>query len=756
MKTCFQIRVSLVLSALLLFTQQAAATDTVRITTAWLNQRGSPPYLLDKSNTTYILDTDVTVNGTAFLLGSAAGPVKNVTVDLNGHTITYANMDFTGVQNPGFEQAGATASVPLGWDLSHAPHAARQSSDENLFLDDYSLKLQSVNGVEEYVLSSPVYLPAAGRYAVTAEVRGGPYPHLRSRLDVEGISITCGNTVSNMHTNYTGDMLWGLICEFDVEAPITVRAKVIVGSNDATRTTTLHVDEMDIRPISDNVGARKLGMAAIAPYGWNSAVSEIKNGRIIQGRSKAVYSSAIKSATSSLSQTRTSLHDLTIITNGINSQNIDEVWSGNLDIYNNYLEANGKTPLNRQYPFAMIDLGRTPGGNRIYNNTLMNGPHMGINHGNATGGKLNPQRSYIYNNTIKTRMVASNGFAIGAGGNLEVYDNKIQPIQGHGIGVGRNSDDLKIYNNLIEPKTWPCSEYSTYFYPSPAHGIRIKNYDTGSIENLEIYGNIIRGTTLPQKPNCHTKVTGICNYLADDKEGQLSQNVKIHDNDVSVVTDDYLHQHAVAINIQGQGEVYNNTFKSNHIVVELSGSDGGGAANYKRFASNTLVKAQNAQPGFHALRYGYFSPRDNTFLDTRLQNGASLKDIALGVKNNGGINKEKILTHLRVNWYLRVHVQDGQGSPIAGAVATLVNKNGVSQQFIADTEGNISAELEEYDYTYDTKGAYVYSAPYTLRVAKPGYLEHTETVDLSSSTDRTVLLRSHTLAPAAPQRLRLQ
>jgi len=683
---------------------------------------------------------------------------KGITLDLNGHTITYADMDFTGVQNSGFEIGNpANPEIPEYWDLSGAHNNAwRQSSSQYLFFDNYSLRINNIAGdayPEEYVLSSPVNLSLPGRYAITAEVQGGPYGVLDSRLAVEGIAATCSNTVSNMHLSYSGDMQWGLICEFDITQPATVRAKIIVGTKDPTKNTYLNIDEVDIRPIDDNRSPNKWGMSGIRAYGWNISMAEIKNGRIVEGRSKAIYSPAINTVNAS------KIHDLSIITNGINSENIKEVWGDGLEIYNNYLEANGKLPLNRQYPFSMINLEHTTGGNKIYNNTLVNGPHVGINHGNATGGVVNPYRSEIYGNIIKTKIIATNGFAVSLGSNVDFHDNIIQPIQGHGIGLSRDSDEVKIYNNLIEPRTWPCSEYSSYTYPNSVHGIRIKNYGSGAISNLEIFNNTIRGKTNPQLPSCYTEVVGITNYLMDDSAGVVSTNVKIHDNNISVETDNYLQQHAIAYKAMGQGEFYNNILKSNHIIVEMSDTDCGGATQYKKFYSNTLIKGDNPQ-GFYTLRYGYSSPGNNLFTDIKLQNNADLKDISFGI-NNSGISYSRPVD-LTINWYLDINVKNQQDQAINGAFIEIKDKdNNLTDSLITDVNGNARSELKEYIFTYQNQSnkSYKYYSPYNIKIAKDGSDIFSQQVNVDKSMSLAVKPETSqlpdTTPPAPPANIRI-
>src|SRR2546423_13335874 len=98
----------------------AGSPATVPITNAWLQERGSGPYLLNKPNTVYRLDTDVQTQGTAFVVGAA-----NVVLDLNKHVVTYGNSVPIAVRNGGFEEGSSPTDVP-GWDLTGAPGALRK------------------------------------------------------------------------------------------------------------------------------------------------------------------------------------------------------------------------------------------------------------------------------------------------------------------------------------------------------------------------------------------------------------------------------------------------------------------------------------------------------------------------------------------------------------------------------------------------------------------------------------------------------
>ncbi len=706
--------------------------QTVVIDSKWLDSR-QPPYKLTGAGSVYQLSTDVATAGTAFLFSDTG-----IVFDLGGHTITYANLDFTGISNPGFELAAAgNPTVPEGWDLRGAPHAQRQHYLEKLFYDDYSLRMENPAGdafSEEFAVSPEVYLPAAGRYAAVAQVKGSPYKAVRVTLAIDGISATPDNLISNMPMVYQAtDMSIGIIAEFAVNFPCSVRVRVILGTTDPAVSTSADIDEVDVRPI---------GMNGIALDGYNKSLAEIRNGTIREGRSRAIYSHALHRTGARM------IHDLTIVTNGINSMNISEMWAGGIKIYNNHLEALGKLPLHRHYPFSMIDLSRTTGGNEIFGNTLLHGPHVGINHGNASSKGDNPNRSQIHDNKIQTRIVATNGFAITTGSNVDVFSNTIQPFQGHGIGLGTGSNNVRIYDNLIEPRTWPCSEYSSYNYPNSSHGIRIKTYGSGNLRDVEIYNNRIIGRTIPQRSNCYTEISGITNYITDSDPSAAPnpENISIHDNSVQVYTDNYLQQHAIAYKVAPYGSVTRNTFGSNHIIIEMSDSDAGAGVNTK-LVSNTLEKLASPS-GFHTLRFGYNRPYGNTLLDTSLLGGADIKDVF-------HTRSYTTATDLNVSWFLTVNVRNPTGTPIKGATVSARDKNGTLVGTLStDETGRATLELKQYTYYYDKAGRYDFFSPYQIIVSAPGFAASKQTVTVDRSVEFPVTLGSGVSRPVSPTNLR--
>ena len=113
-----------------------SAANVTNIDQAWLDAQGDGPYYLDQQGKTYVLQTDVTTDGTAFAIIA-----KDVTLDLNGHTITYNNATPITVPNGSCETG--TGSAASGWSFTNAANAQRYAGEylqSTLYDGDYSLR----------------------------------------------------------------------------------------------------------------------------------------------------------------------------------------------------------------------------------------------------------------------------------------------------------------------------------------------------------------------------------------------------------------------------------------------------------------------------------------------------------------------------------------------------------------------------------------------------------------------------------------
>jgi len=81
---------------------------------------------------TYVLVNDLSSEKSTLFLG------RNVTLDLNGFTVRYADGKYGHIPNSGFEDGLA------GWDLSNAPGAKLQNTDDvHVFMGKKLLSLQA-------------------------------------------------------------------------------------------------------------------------------------------------------------------------------------------------------------------------------------------------------------------------------------------------------------------------------------------------------------------------------------------------------------------------------------------------------------------------------------------------------------------------------------------------------------------------------------------------------------------------------------
>ena len=95
-----------------------------------------------------MLTSDITCDRSTLFLG------KDVTLDLNGYTLTYADGDYEHVPNYGFEEGLE------GWDISKAPGAKIENTEEvHQFIGQKLLRLKA----GDMISSEYINLPVAGR-----------------------------------------------------------------------------------------------------------------------------------------------------------------------------------------------------------------------------------------------------------------------------------------------------------------------------------------------------------------------------------------------------------------------------------------------------------------------------------------------------------------------------------------------------------------------------------------------------------------
>ncbi|HLA38794.1 MAG TPA: hypothetical protein VJ417_02305, partial [Candidatus Glassbacteria bacterium] len=108
----------------------------------------SAPGVYARPGATYVLTADISSPVTTIFLG------RDVTLDLNGYTLSYADAGYGHVTNYGFENGLE------GWDLSRAPGARLEETEKvHVFIGEKILRL--ARGDE--IISDYIYLPVADR-----------------------------------------------------------------------------------------------------------------------------------------------------------------------------------------------------------------------------------------------------------------------------------------------------------------------------------------------------------------------------------------------------------------------------------------------------------------------------------------------------------------------------------------------------------------------------------------------------------------
>ena len=140
------------------------------------------PGYYGKEGTTYVLTQDITSDKSAVFLG------KNITLDLNGYTITYADGDYQHIPNYSFEEGF------VNWDISKAPCAKIEDTKVHVFIGDKIMRLKAGEEITSQYINIPV--PNRSYFAICGVI--GPDMQVSVYVeDSKGKSITCSTSYSD-------------------------------------------------------------------------------------------------------------------------------------------------------------------------------------------------------------------------------------------------------------------------------------------------------------------------------------------------------------------------------------------------------------------------------------------------------------------------------------------------------------------------------------------------------------------------------
>ncbi len=598
-----------------------------------------------------MLQNDVVAAGTCFTIKAS-----NIRLDLNGHTVTFGDGNFSEVPNREFELW--TGAVPTDWTVRSG--SVRRANA--IFFGASDLVFAPGGGI---IRSAPFRLHGGKTYLGFAFVKAGYNDRFEMRLlDAQTGSVLASYTVTGINRGFASN---GSELKFRPSVDTTVAVELeCVAAGECT------VGMVDVKPAFDygilSYGYKRDDIAPDVPASafGNADNVEVYNGTIQQGNGNAIRSAGIYHTGGGWN-----IHDVTISVNGIHTDGISGNWTKGVSYMRNHIRSTSIGVLNRMHGTAGIKISRPSKTVQASDNIVDGVPQAGISV--YTKQSDNLADCTITGNTIRQREVVTEGYGIILGGafaKFEIRGNTIQPYQGRGILLdGLNYGPLRngvVRDNQIlgiaETRNAEYGENSM-----EATGIRIRNWGGSAPvhDNIEIFGNTITGMT--DASHVHA-VYGI-NINASAR----GDNIFIHDNTIRV-TATGKGRNAAAIAFQstvmdngGILEVHHNLLSSNDAFLKFGGNDGKEARGIVAYA-NTFTRPQSIASVGRGIAYGFWNGAANDNILAR-NSGIDESD-PTNYSFEGSAKKSIIAGKNRIE----VYVVQG-GVPVDGAVVRLKDPN---------------------------------------------------------------------------------
>lgn len=691
---------------------------------------------------TYILMNDISSDCSAIFLG------KDVTLDLNGYTIRYANGKYNHIPNSGFEEGFN------GWDISKAPGAkVMNTADVHVFVGDKLLSLQAGDEIR----SAYIELPVANRsYIAMCGITGRHFNDSLMKHDLKnemklsvfvedenGKEVSCitqykDTTLESASVEKRSPRLGGGFVYAHLNKLPSGKYRIRVRAD-----TDCLVDEIDIRPSFDagigivdqtyanghNDDLYNSKFTAFFDY-----TSDPKNGvphegiPIVKGSgSVTIRNGIIENATrgaiswgiqSTAEQVKIILSNVLFKTSGINTTAVDVPQA---TIVNCRFEVENPFIINRHGSnFYAVDLrGTQP--SEVSFSEFMGGQGCLVFKG---------KHSDIHHNYFVNNQSVTNHYSIMAmGDSSNIFENRIEPKRGSGIEIYTRKY-INIFNNSIRiQSSAPTCEYGKEEYS--ANAIRIADYRAKPGAPNGAYGNrvynnkiYIKAINFPE-PKEYVPLAWAFFYSASGGNNDIFGNdIVIEHNDPSskALTTAFF----ITGGTQGfGGNFYNNRITSNVPAIWIAGKYGG--AINTRIYNNTIIKSSGALPGFTALRMGFDDCKDCIAKNVELTSNKIVNDsFAISVEG-------KDHTYM-VNWNLKLHVKNKQNEIAAGSeiIITAADNTEVFRGNLPGA-GYVETKLAQYIVEDNVKKQL---SPYTIKCKGIS-----RTLQLNQDTELTIVLK---------------
>jgi hypothetical protein len=683
----------------------------------------SKPGSYNVQGATYMLVNDISSPRSAIFLG------KDLTLDLNGYTITFADTSYEHIPNFSFEEG------LKNWDMSKAPSAKIEDTKVHVFVGDKILRLSK----GEEIVSQYINLPLARRSYIamcgvtTLDMQVSVYVE-----DGQGKSIVCNTTyrdgvkqscpIEMRSPQMGGGFVYAHLTGIEAgKYRIRVKAE-----------TDCLIDHIDIRPAMD-VGIGIVGNidanghydhlyhlysnnhSAFFDYAADASLSKPVAGiPVIKGKGTVtIKNGIIKNGTlgaiswgiqSTAEDVLVNLENVKIMNSGINATAADllqaTITHCTFDVQNPFI-------INRH-------------GSDFYGVDLRGNKSSEVSFSEFYGGQgclaFKGDFSKIHHNFFANRQTVTNHYSVMAMGDSSlIYENVIKPEIGSGIEVYVHRG-MEIFNNEIHIQASPPScEYGHEDYSTNALRIADYNAKPGSPDGCfgnKVYNNkiYVTGKDYPAYAD-YVPMAYAVFYSASAGENYIFGN-EIEVNELTpgaknVTSGFYIGGGAIG------GQFFNNRITSNVPAVWVASRYG--PAEGTRLYNNTIIKSPNAGRSFKPFRMGWEERKDCVAKDIQFRSNE--------IKGSEfDLDATKQDHEYSVYWTLKVKTVDKKGNPIVDNEVKIINKNGEEVgKGKTLKDGTITFELLEYSFK-NTQKSYV--GPYMVITGKT-----TETINLNKNTE---------------------
>jgi hypothetical protein len=676
------------------------------------------PGCYDQPGATYMLTRDVSSDRSTIFLG------KDVTLDLNGYTITYADGNYEHIPNFDFEEG------LKGWDISKAPGARIENTAEvHQFIGEKILRLKA----GDEIASAYINLPVEGRsYYAMCGITGHYYHDMGGdvRNDMR-ISVYVNNDAGdevNCITRYADSTM--------VSCPVENRSARLGGGFIVAHLNNLPagnyrirvkaendclVDHIDIRPAMDvgigivedthpmghNDHLYNRNHSAFFDYTAKVSTGEplrgiprvegrgtvtIKNG-VIKNGSLGVLSWGIQSTAN---EVRIILDNLRFITSGINTIAVDVPHA---TITNCRFEIQSPFIINRH-------------GAEFYAVDLRGLKASEVSYSEFFGGQgclvFKGWHSVIHHNLFVNRQTVTNHYSIMAMGDSSmVFENRIEPEIGSGLEIFRHSH-IEIFNNVFKIKAAPPScEYHDHY---STNAIRVADYGEALGSPRGCFGNriynnkfYIRGRKFEQYPDYIPMASAFFFSTSAGDNFVFGNDIYIEQDNPDTDAEAYAFYIGNALG----GRLYNNRITTN--VTPIWVASGYGSATGTVIAGNRISKSAGDEADFPAVRMGWIERTDCLAKDIEFRSNV-FKGLDFSIDASPQHHSYSVY------WTLTVNVADRKDKAVKDAEVRILDKNGEEVLIRkSDVNGSVKVELQEYS----VDGSEItYRSPYTIAVNK--------------------------------------